>query len=182
MPRAIGTRSTAIEAVPSDEVPDDGRLHVVRPPTVIEPGRLIAGRHPCAWGAENAPTEVEDLVSAGVTLFLDLTQEGELDPYAPLVAPQPATSACRSATSRSRPRTVLLPCSTRSTPSSGRAASSTSTAGPAAGGPASWSAAGSCGMASTPKDALRRIGEARGLGCPQTLEQRFLVLDWRTGQ
>jgi hypothetical protein len=32
-----------------------------------------------------------------------------------------------------------------------------------------------------PKDALRRIAEARGLGCPQTLEQRLVVLDWRAG-
>jgi hypothetical protein len=61
----------------------------VRPPTVIEPGRLIAGRHPCAWGPENAPAEVHDLASAGVTLFLDLTQDGELDPYAYLV-PSPS--------------------------------------------------------------------------------------------
>ena len=28
-----------------------------------------------------------------------------------------------------------------------------------------------------PNDALARIAEARGLGCPQTLEQRLLVLD-----
>ena len=28
-----------------------------------------------------------------------------------------------------------------------------------------------------PKDALERIAEARGPGCPQTLEQRLLVLD-----
>ena len=59
----------------------------MRPPTVIEQGRLIAGRHPCAWGPENAPAEVRDLVRAGVTLFLDLTQDGELEPYASLVEP-----------------------------------------------------------------------------------------------
>ena len=59
----------------------------MRPPTVIEQGRLIAGRHPCAWGSENAPLEVRDLVGAGVTLFLDLTQSGELEPYASLVVP-----------------------------------------------------------------------------------------------
>jgi hypothetical protein len=29
----------------------------------------------------------------------------------------------------------------------------------------------------SPDDALRRIAETRGLGCPQTLEQRLLVLD-----
>jgi protein-tyrosine phosphatase len=34
----------------------------------------------------------------------------------------------------------------------------------------------------TPHDALTRIGEARGLGCPQTLEQRLLVLSWSHGR
>jgi hypothetical protein len=48
----------------------------MRPPTTIEPGRLIAGRHPCAWGPEEAPAAVADLVADGVTLFLDLTQDG----------------------------------------------------------------------------------------------------------
>ena len=59
----------------------------MRPPTTIEEGRLIAGRHPCAWGPEMAPGEVASLLAAGVTLFLDLTQEGELEPYAHLVSP-----------------------------------------------------------------------------------------------
>ncbi|HEU4971302.1 MAG TPA: hypothetical protein VFT35_05240, partial [Gaiellaceae bacterium] len=59
----------------------------MRPPTVIEQGRLIAGRHPCAWGSDNARLEVQGLVSTGVTLFLDLTQAGELDPYSSLVGP-----------------------------------------------------------------------------------------------
>src|SRR5262245_18726683 len=58
----------------------------VLPPTVIEPGRLIAGRHPCAMGAGEAAAEVRDLVDAGVTLFLDLTRLGELEPYAMLVS------------------------------------------------------------------------------------------------
>jgi len=60
---------------------------VVRPPTVIETDRLIAGRHPCAWGSENASAEVRELAAAGVSLFLDLTQDGELEPYAHLVQP-----------------------------------------------------------------------------------------------
>ena len=32
-----------------------------------------------------------------------------------------------------------------------------------------------------PGDALQRIADARGLGCPQTLEQRSFVLDWKPG-
>jgi protein-tyrosine phosphatase len=34
----------------------------------------------------------------------------------------------------------------------------------------------------TPHAALERIAEARGLGCPQTLEQRLLVLGWEAGR
>ncbi len=32
-----------------------------------------------------------------------------------------------------------------------------------------------------PGASLRRITEARGPGCPQTLEQRSFVLDWHAG-
>jgi protein-tyrosine phosphatase len=32
-----------------------------------------------------------------------------------------------------------------------------------------------------PHDALARIAEARGVGCPQTLEQRLMVLDRAPG-
>ena len=39
----------------------------------MEPGRLLAGRY---------PGSLEELVAAGVTLFVDLTEEGELEPYA----------------------------------------------------------------------------------------------------
>ena len=53
----------------------------------MEPGRLIAGRHPCAWGPDGASAEVRELADAGVTLFLDLTTRGELEPYASHVAP-----------------------------------------------------------------------------------------------
>jgi hypothetical protein len=35
---------------------------------------------------------------------------------------------------------------------------------------------------SDPRDALVRVAEARGLGCPQTLEQRLAVLDWEPGR
>ena len=47
----------------------------------------IAGRHPCAWSPDEAPEAVEKLLRDGVTLFLDLTQDGELEPYAELVTP-----------------------------------------------------------------------------------------------
>ena len=177
----IGTRSAAIEAVPSDEVPVEGRLHVVRPPTVIEPGRLIAGRHPSAFGPENAPDEVDDLVAAGVTLFLDLTQEGELDPYSSLVPPDM--------------RYVNMPIPDFSIPTAEGLLATLDEIDDelAAGGLVyvhCWAGCGRTGVVVgswlvrhgvEPQEALRRVGEARGLGCPQTLEQRFLVLDWQPG-
>ena len=33
-----------------------------------------------------------------------------------------------------------------------------------------------------PRKALAQIAKARGLGCPQTLEQRLLVLGWEPGR
>ena len=177
---AIGTRSTADETVPPDGVAGP-RAHfgVVRPPTVIEPGRVIAGRHPCAWGPENAWVEVGDLVGAGVTLFLDLTQPGELEPYASLVQ-APARYLNMSIRDFSIPtREGLI------------ATLDEIDAELDAGGLVyvhCWAGCGRTGVVvgswlvrhgMEPKDALRRIAEARGLGCPQTLEQRVFVLDWQ---
>ena len=153
----------------------------MRPPTVIEQGRLIAGRHPCAWGSENAPLEVRDLVGAGVTLFLDLTQSGELEPYASLIVP-PA-------------RYLNLPIRDFSVPTRDGLVATLDEidAELAAGGIVyvhCWAGCGRTGVVvgswlvrhgADPNDALQRIAEARGLGCPQTLEQRLVVLDWRLG-
>ena len=153
----------------------------MRPPTVIEQGRVIAGRHPCAWGAEYAWLEVDGLVKAGVTLFVDLTQSGELDPYASLVEP-PARYLNRPIRDFSVPvrddlvgilddidleleagGIVYVHC---------------------------WAGCGRTGVVVgswlvrhgvAPDEALRRIAEARGLGCPQTLEQRAFVLGWNAG-
>ena len=149
----------------------------MRPPTTIEEGRLIAGRHPCAWGPETAPEEVGSLLAAGVTLFLDLTQEGELEPYAHLV-PRPA-------------RHVRIPIRDFSVPSPEQLESALDEIDGelAAGGLVyvhCWAGCGRTGVVVgswlvrhgwTPADALARIAETRGLGCPQTLEQRLLVLD-----
>jgi len=154
----------------------------VRPPTTIEPGRLIAGRHPCAWGPENAPAEVRDLLAAGVTLFLDLTHEHELDPYDHLVLP-PARYVRTSIRDFSVPTEETL-----------EAALDEIDAELALGGLVyvhCWAGCGRTGVVvgswlvrhgMPPDDALRRIAETRGLGCPQTLEQRLLVLDRVPGQ
>ena len=153
----------------------------MRPPTVIEPGLLIAGRHPCAWGQENAWSEVRDLARSGVTLFLDLTQDGELDPYDSLVEP-PA-------------RHLRMPIRDFSVPSREQLAATLDEIDAELGRGGlvyvhCWAGCGRTGVVvgswlvrhgADPKDALRRIAEARGLGCPQTLEQRLVVLDWRAG-
>jgi atypical dual specificity phosphatase len=154
----------------------------VRPPTVIEQGRVIAVWHPCAWGVENAWLEVEDLVETGVTLFVDLTQGGELEPYSSLVV-EPARYVNRPIRDFSIPTldglvgildeidaeldaggVVYVHC---------------------------WAGCGRTGVVVgswlvrhgvEPNEALRRIAEARGLGCPQTLEQRAFVLGWEKGR
>ena len=153
----------------------------VRPPTVIEPRRLIAGRHPCALGPDGAALEVRDLVDAGVTLFLDLTRHGELEPYAALVA-EPA-------------RYLNLPIVDFSVPTREGlvAILDEIDAELAVGGIVyvhCWAGCGRTGVVvgswlvrhgADPGQALRQIADARGLGCPQTLEQRRFVLDWKAG-
>jgi protein-tyrosine phosphatase len=143
----------------------------VRPPTVIEPGRIIAGRHPCAWGPENAPAEV-----------FNLTQEGELEGYAHLVEP-PA-------------RYLRMPIRDFSIPSGEQLVETLDEIDAELGFDGlvyvhCWAGCGRTGVVVgswlvrhgvSPNDALARIAEARGVGCPQTLEQRLLVLGWAAGR
>jgi protein-tyrosine phosphatase len=153
----------------------------VRAPTVIDSGRLIAGRHPCALGPENVSLEVQGLVDADVTLFLDLTHSGELEPYAAQVVP-PARYVNRPILDFSVPTREDLVATLDEID-----------AELAAGGLVyvhCWAGCGRTGVVVAtwlvrhgvePDEALRRIAEARGLGCPQTLEQRLFVLDWQQG-
>lgn len=153
----------------------------MRPPTTIEPGRLIAGRHPCAVDADEAPLVVGELVGQGVTLFVDLTEDGELEPYAHLVPP-PA-------------RPIRRPVRDFSVPSR-EALVETLDAIDAELGEGGlvfvhcWAGCGRTGVVAgcwlvrhglDPHDALARIAETRGLGCPQTLEQRLTILGWQPG-
>jgi len=177
--RAIGTGSATDERLPPDGVAAPMQTSPVRPPTVIEEGRLIAGRHPCARGPDNARLEVEELLEAGVTLFVDLTQSGELDPYAGLVVP-PARYVNRPIRDFSTPTPVDLV-----------AILDEIDVELDAGGLVyvhCWAGCGRTGVVvgswlvrhgAEPNDALRRVAEARGLGCPQTLEQRLVVLAWK---
>jgi len=153
----------------------------VRPPTIIEPGRLIAGRHPCAVSPTEAAEAVRRLAQEGVTLFVDLTQQGELEPYAAHVGP-PARYVSRPIRDFSIPTRAELV-----------AILDEIDAELDAGGVVyvhCWAGCGRTGIVvgtwlvrhgADPGDALRRIADARGRGCPQTLEQRHLVLDWTPG-
>ena len=124
---------------------------------------------------------MRNLVDAGVTLFVDLTHEGELEPYAALVQ-EPFRYVNRSIRDFSIPsREQLIEILDEID------------AELAAGGIVyvhCWAGCGRTGVVVgawlvrhgvNPQDALRRIADARGLGCPQTLEQRTFVLDWREG-
>ena len=154
----------------------------MRTPTVIEPGRLIAGPHPCAWGAESAAGEVSSLLAQGVTLFLDLTQEGELEPYAQHVGPGVRHE-------RRAVRDLGVP-----NPADLVATLDEIDAELERGGVVyvhCWAGCGRTGVVvgcwlvrhgTDPHEALARIADARGRGCPQTLEQRLLILSWNPGR
>ena len=47
----------------------------------VEPGRLLAGEYPRNADEETSAEKLRAYLDAGVTFFLDLTEEGELTPY-----------------------------------------------------------------------------------------------------
>jgi protein-tyrosine phosphatase len=150
----------------------------MRPPTWIEPGRLIAGRHPSAAGPERATESVHDLLASGVTLFVDLTEEGELEPYEELVP--------RSA------RYLRFPVRDFTVPDPSTLTSILEAIDveiEAGGIPYvhCWAGCGRTGVVvgcwlvrhgTEQREALDRIARTRGPGCPQTVEQRLAILDW----
>lgn len=153
----------------------------MRPPTLIGPG-LLAGRHPCALGAEDAEEAVAGLVERRVTLFVDLTEDGELAPYAHLV---PAGA-----------RRIAVPVRDLSSPAPETVVEVLDAidAEVEAGGVVylhCWAGCGRTGVVAgcwlvrhgaDGHAALARIAETRGPGCPQTLEQRLAILAWQTGE
>ena len=121
-----------------DHLPRCGPHHDRGRPPDRRPSPVCVGRREDgARGARPA--------RAGSPLFLDLTQDGELEPYAHLVPPPARTCGSRSGTSRSRAQAGSRSALDEIDGSSPLAASSTCTAGPAAGARGSSSAAGSCG-------------------------------------
>ncbi len=51
----------------------------------VDPGRLLAGEYPGDPDPAVAADVLRDLADAGITLFVDLTEEHELEPYAHLL-------------------------------------------------------------------------------------------------
>lgn len=51
----------------------------------VEPGQLLAGEYPGDVDDADARVKLEALVEAGIRVFVDLTEAGELRPYAPLL-------------------------------------------------------------------------------------------------
>src|ERR1043165_3622450 len=47
----------------------------------VQPGRLLAGEYPGSMSRADAMERVQRLLTAGVTSFIDLTEEGELPEY-----------------------------------------------------------------------------------------------------
>jgi atypical dual specificity phosphatase len=157
-----------------------GQTGQVRPPTWIDDGRLIAGPHPSASVEATGRGAVLDaLLRDQVSLFLDLTQRAELEPYEQLLP----TSV----------RFLRAPIHDFSIPSSARLAQTLDVidAELARGGVVyvhCWAGCGRTGVVVAcwlirhghpPEDALADVARLRGPGCPQTLEQRLFVLGWR---
>jgi hypothetical protein len=65
---------------------DNVEVHVPTPESYwVEPGVLLAGKYPAVLGSAGTELRLNRLVEAGVTLFVDLTEERELEPYARLL-------------------------------------------------------------------------------------------------
>jgi len=144
-------------------------------------GALAAGRYPGSEDERTAAAQIAHLERAGVTRFVDLTHEGELEPYAHLLPPTIGYLR-RSIRDFSVPSAVqleeILEVIDRKLDQGGVVYVHC------------WAGCGRTGVVvgswlvrhgTEPKEALRLIAELRGLGCPQTLEQRLMVLGWPAG-
>ena len=57
----------------------------------VIPGKLLAGEYPGSLYEDDARHKLRQFLSAKVTFFLDLTEAGELKPYAPLLLEEAGT-------------------------------------------------------------------------------------------
>ena len=47
----------------------------------VVPGKLLAGEYPRNQDDASSPEKIARLTDAGVSVFIDLTEQGELSPY-----------------------------------------------------------------------------------------------------
>ena len=52
----------------------------------VIPGKLLAGEYPGSWDHEHTRPRLDSFLEAGINTFIDLTNEDELLPYAPVLA------------------------------------------------------------------------------------------------
>jgi hypothetical protein len=152
----------------------------------VEPGRLLAGRHPGAHGDPAATrATIDSILAAGAMLFLDLTEDGELAAYAHLLG--------------GRARHVRRPIVDMWVTGGDELAATLNVIDGelARGGVVYVHCWGGCGRTGTvisawwvrhgmePFEALERYrGAARvftSRRCPETPEQEAMVLGWRVG-
>jgi hypothetical protein len=57
----------------------------------VIPTRLLAGAYPGALDEAGAKRKLQSILDVGVTAFIDLTEEGELQPYSNLLQSMPAS-------------------------------------------------------------------------------------------
>src|SRR5512137_1960512 len=56
----------------------------------VIPGRFLAGEYPGSWDQERTTQRMDRFLDAGFNTFIDLTAEGELLPYGPILAERAA--------------------------------------------------------------------------------------------
>jgi hypothetical protein len=162
----------------------------------VQPGRLLAGEYPGAPDEIPARLRLRLFLAAGVTFFLDLTEEGEsgLVPYAPALQQEAAALGRNVTHRRLSVRDMSAP-----TEEQMRAILDTVDAALAAGETVylhCWGGTGRTGTAvgchlvrhgMSGDQALQQIKDwlygtaKRGRPSPETEEQRRLVLSWKQG-
>src|ERR1700740_1726835 len=60
----------------------------------VVPGKLLAGEYPGARDSEEARRRLRSFLAAGVRHFIDLTEAGELEPYAELLTEEAGSGTC----------------------------------------------------------------------------------------
>lgn len=110
----------------------------------LPPARLLAGEYPFTPNPPEARRKLRTFLEAGIDYFVDLTEDGELDPYEEVLREESERMGIETTYVRhpvrdmsiTNPDRMRRRCSTVSTTRSRRTGPSTSTAGAASGAPA----------------------------------------------